>query len=104
LSGIYLLMNTIKSIIKWCGRALIVFVILTAASYHNSMDNDGDLRFGFPMEIYHKAALVMFTATGKIGSSESFYPQHLAIDILFAFMVSIVLFFVYRRFIKRRKK
>lgn len=97
-------MNTIRSILRWCGRTLIVFVILTAASYHNSMNNDGDLRFGFPKEIYHKAALVMLVATGKIGSSESFYPKHLAIDIVFAFLLSVVLFFIYKRFIKRRKK
>ena len=97
-------MNAVKSIIKWFGRTLIVFLLLTAASYHNSMNNDGDLHFGFPKQIYHKAARVMIVTTGEIGSSESFYPKHLVTDILFALIVSVVLFFFYKQFIKRWKK
>lgn len=83
-----------KSVFIWCIRTLIAFAIITGISYHNDLDNDGELRFGFPKEIYSKLARVMFVDTKEIGGAEYFHPWHLVADIAFAFVIVFVLFYV----------
>lgn len=93
-----------KIFVKWVVATLVIFLLLCTVSYHNSLNNDGSLSFGFPKEIYHKSVMVMLAATGEIGEAEHFYTLHLLTDILFAAVIATILFIAYQRWNKRRKK
>lgn len=92
-----------RKVVKWLVITIIVFLILCGISYHNSLNNDGSLYFGFPKEIYHKAALVMFADTGEISGTENFYAGHLVIDICFAAIIAMILVGGYKMWLRRRR-
>lgn len=90
--------------IKWIIRTLATFVIITGLSYHNDLGNDGELRFGFPKEIYRKLGRVLFADTGEIGGVEHFHLWNLVADMAFAFVVAVIIFYVRGLFGKRKNK
>ncbi|MGE8292411.1 MAG: hypothetical protein ACN6ON_12055 [Sphingobacterium sp.] len=76
--------------------------MLCALSYHDDTNADGSLSFGFPFEIYHKVIRVMFIDTQEIGESSSLYLGNLIANIIFAFVISLLLFPI-KEWLKKRK-
>lgn len=77
------------------------FIVLCALSYHNDTDVDGNLSFGFPFEIYNKAVRVISIDTHEIGESSSFNVSNLIADIIFATIITVLLFY-FRNWLKRK--
>ncbi|MGJ1432464.1 hypothetical protein ACR79M_13110 [Sphingobacterium spiritivorum] len=95
-------MRRLNNIIKYSISTLLVFVGICLLSYHDDTHNDGSLSFGFPLTIYEKLVYVMSLSTGTIGESTQFSAYALIGDIIFAGIVTLIIFLCYR-FLRQRK-
>lgn len=92
-----------KILFKFFWLAPVTFLVFMIASYHNDLDNDGCLAFGFPETIYQKC-YGLSTITQEIGVSDSFYWDDLLWDIGFAFIIAIILSIVFTKYFKRKPR
>lgn len=95
-------MNHRKTIII-CISSILIFSICTALSYHNGMAYDGDTVMGFPFYFYKKS--VGFSLVSEqMDEGEHFYLLKLVMDIIFAFILALVIEKLYTIFQKRKQK
>ncbi|MDX8574120.1 MULTISPECIES: hypothetical protein [Elizabethkingia] len=96
-------MMSIRKIIFTTITTLIIFSICTALSYHNGMAYDGDTVMGFPFYFYKKS--VGFSLVSEqMDEGEHFYLLKLVMDIIFAFILALVIEKLYTIFQKRKQK
>ena len=94
---------SIRKIIFTAVSTLLIFAICTAFSYHNGMAYDGDTTMGFPFSFYKKS--VGFSLVSELmDEGEYFYLWKLVMDIIFAFILALVIGMLYTGFQKKRQK